>query len=320
MKLKLILLGLICPLVIAVTYVTAKAFSHNFQGAVETRRSDPIEVQSSSCNSDTQYIESSFDVQKDKLDVGHLNLTAVYNLVNASGPRYIVPLTFVGDKQVASPDNLVMHFDCGETKQVTYTIPFDETKPQTINVFPRVLSKAMSPVPKVLLDSNPLRPMTDTEALDYALDHSDVFSINSSHPPTFSAADFAGITYKVVDAKLLDGYIFTTSREAPRHVDYVDNKKTSYPFNVYFSEVTEGDSDIYTVTCLLDDKQVSAFNGHRSWSGRLKQKQAVIIRGSIELQPGWQQLRCVVLNNVYLEGRASLYPHLIRALYVHKTL
>lgn len=148
--------------------------------------------------------------------------------------------------------------------------------------------------------------------IDYVTDRSDfkTFEFTSTKVPPYTAP------YKKVQSKLNDGYIFFNSEKLPAHVHYT--KESQVDFGIYFSDVASKQPDVYTIVCLVNDNQIEPFQGSRSWSGELAKGQGVILRGKAKLNKGWNQLRCIALNNIYSKKpNLTLYPSLIRSVYIY---
>ena len=234
------------------------------------------------------------------------------HLINARDKRSFRFLTFAGDLQIITPSFSPLVVDCGETGTVKYNaekLPRDKVT--------NILIRELPIIPDRLVNSDPTNRFKGTESffLDYALDRSDFKTLQTNKRRLYSSSENLEKT-KSVSTTLNDGYIFFSKDNVPDHVFYTS--KSKIPFGIYFSDVSDTINRTYTITCLLNDRQIYAFHNRRSWSGKLNKGQGIYLSGEVDIIPGWSQLRCVILNNLYDPNLpVTLYPGNIRATYVY---
>jgi hypothetical protein len=231
-------------------------------------------------------------------------------ITGAAQPVAYRYFAFAGDQQIGA-DDPPLTIPCGESRSRTYTLPKDE------NSF-SVYFQEEPIVPPEMIDRKP-------ETLPQWWLSQQVFDWGNTESVVFGAAapfnkSTSDIPTRFVTTERKKGYLFTGSDHLKQgFAEQVTQPK--FDFNVFFSQTDDTNkSGIYTITCMLNHKQINAFNGHVAWSGRIPPGKAVILKGHVEIaSPGWQRLRCVPLANIYAaEDQESPFPYTIDSLFVYR--
>lgn len=232
------------------------------------------------------------------------------HITGAAHPVTYRYFAFAGDTQIGEDDPPIT-IPCGESRSRTYTLPKDA------NSF-SVYFQEEPIVPEELINRKPEtipQWWLNQQVVDWGNTESVVFGDalplgeNTPNIPTH-----------FVTTQQKKGYLFTSSDHLEQTFKIVA-AQSRVKFNVFFSQTDDSNkSGIYTITCLLGHKQINAFNGHRSWSGRIPEGKAVVLEGQVEIATaGWHRLRCVQLASVYAaEGEESPFPYTIDSLFVYR--
>lgn len=258
--------------------------------------------QTSKC--DKEYQGLSYKFSATRIDQ---KIQVSLELLHSEIPRSFSFLVFNNDKQVKLSNNKPFTLNCKEKKVITLN---NENK--KISGVINVLVRELPIIPKKILSSKAKLSGIEPGFINYITDRSDfkTFKFTNTKLPSYT------VPYKKVQSKLNDGYIFFNNEKLPAHVYYT--KESQIDFGIYFSDVASKKPDTYTIVCLVNDKQIEPFQGFRSWSGELAKGQGIILKGKAKLNKGWNQLRCIALNNIYNEeSNLTLYPSLIRSSYIY---
>jgi hypothetical protein len=266
------------------------------------------------------------DVKTELQNNGNVKIDVLFGLVANETDMRFQPYIFMGDQQIKI-DEPAINLTCGDKENRTYVVPAHQASSLSVvfQMLPDVsASNSPSMIPESLKQYSTTSPIPLEREFDYAEDHTTTHSVVFKKPANFDPTNFEEINATILeDIDLRDGYLFDLAEQRqPTFVTYLPKENKTYKFGVYFSEVSptnsefmQNETDIYTITCLLNGKQFNAFNIQRSWSGYLYEEQAVVLEGQVDItQKGWNQLKCIALNNVYAEvGKESEYSHRIIA-------
>ena len=259
------------------------------------------------------YVETAYQMSASQ-EGEHVTVTLDVELINAAAPQPYRLLAFLDEAQVAhgvKPFTL----GCGERKTLTFALD-SAGEAHTLNVFLR----RHPLLPKVLEGETPQSLPEDFSWIDLTHEFNSVDTVTLSSDPLVYSPTPLPITY--VESRFAPSrfsYIFLDDLETNVHVQTLAADAVTSEFNLYFDSVIE--SGVHSITCTLDDEQVAAFAGAKVWSGPIESGQAAVLPGSVRVEkPGWHQLRCFVLNNLYtlkdLDTLSHSYP--INSLYIYK--
>ena len=242
---------------------------------------------------------------------GRMRLDVDLTLRGAPQPLSFRLLSFVGSTQLADDDiSHTLHLDCGETRHLQLELAPDRIG--TLNLFFRQLPT----IPPAIRSGEPL---TQAELLRLARTFTPLETRVLGPTQPFDGGTEQGIDHRYHRAGIRQGYLFLDDPEGPvyRHV----TSASSVDFGLFFSEVSDDRSGVYTLTCMVNDEQIPAFAGRVAWSGPVGEGEGVVIRGRAPLRDvGWHHLSCVVLNSLFATPEeVSDYPHTIASMFVMRS-
>jgi hypothetical protein len=258
----------------------------------------------------------------------NVNIETILGVVANEKDMRFQPYIFMGDKQLNLNEPSIS-LKCGDRENRSYVFPADNTS--SVAVVFQVLPDTSAPnspimIPESMEKYNTDSPVPFEREFDFAEDHTSERSMAFREAVRFESKAFEKVNAEIKESiELRDAYVFDWAEPEKGRgtfVKYLTDKTTTYKFGVYFSDVfppnfeyMKNKTDIYTITCLLNGKQINAFNGLHAWAGYLYQGQAVVLEGKVKItQKGWNQLKCIALDNVYAEmGKESQYSHRITA-------
>lgn len=229
------------------------------------------------------------------------------------------PLLFLDTTQYKLPETFELK--CGESQTISYSVEFSEQTPKVINLFYRDLpiipnylkNKGFEEIAKQFPQAKQggLIPgtwnLTDVDT-----------TILENHKPQFDGfTQKTGVELVKLD-RLIDSYLFLPGDlEKPLIIHKIPSEENDFDFGLLYQEAREG-TFTSTVTCLLDNSQITAFGSSSTFTVTLELQQAARVNGSVKITtPGWHELSCLKLNSVstYEEDYS---PALILSTFIYK--
>lgn len=305
------ILGFLATLLAGVCFIA-------FDGSTVAVQSEGVNFSTTECGEDASGIQISHSpITYEFIADNQIAFTFELALMKSKRSQQYTVLLFFDGVQVEAEGEPI-DLECGETITVVYSASYkSSTRPNVVHLAIRELPIITAGIAR--LDVNDPY-VTKLSLLDETSDRAFVETIHIDGSLPFDKNRFDNIlvqTEQREEEDLIEHYLHSESEEGPTSVVLLKENETAYNFGVRFQNLFD-DSDPFTITCLLDDVQQAAFSGKRFWAGSLEYAEEVRIEGQVMVEePGWHQLRCIVLNSLYTEP-VDFYDHLIRSTYIYK--
>lgn len=271
--------------------------------------------QSSKCDVNQTNVTISRSVKAERVGGKSVTITTNLALEDAGGSRTFVLQYFLNGQQIFLDEHPIT-LDCGEQKTTEHTLEIQQGKGSALVVFFRQLPI----VPKSYIGRTAEQILATPNDANATWDAADSETVIIDRAPVFNQKDYTNIDYKYLENSKRTSYLFAWPNEAESQ-PVIDLTDDSYDFGLYFGEPSDNPDEIFSFTCMLNDKQINAFNGNPVWSGKIPSEHGVVIRGNVEVsEEGWHQLRCVSLNSMYANAdEINYYPYTILSTYIFKS-
>lgn len=245
-------------------------------------------------------------------DADGTEVAAAFRLVMAREAQDVAMLLFADGIQILGPDP-VLTADCSETLRWRTRVRHEPGGPLDLHASPQ-----LSPgLPEPFHDPSGTIP-DNTGALKHAYDAADVATV-AFGPPRDPPEGSASRRAEIVPAPMADAYLFDDEPGEPVHVRALEPRQERWRFRIWFGETLRRGGH-FGITCLLDDRQFAAFEGRPLWFGHVDRGEAALIPARTPpLEPGWHQVRCLVLDSLFAgEERGVAWPYVIRSTFVYR--
>lgn len=243
---------------------------------------------------------------------GSTDVSTSFRLLAADGARDVAMLVFADGIQILGPTP-VRRVDCGDAVRW-------RTRVQHAPDAPLDLHASAQPSPGIppAFEDPPGRIPDGAEALRFAYDAADVATTAFGPPRDPPEGTWHGGAERT-EAPTADAYLFDGAPDAPVHVRVLEPGEDRWTFRIWFGETLRR-GGAFGITCLLNDRQFDGFSGRPLWYGVLAVGEAAVIPvRTPSLEPGWHQVRCLVLDSLFQgEERGPAWPYVIRSTYLYR--
>lgn len=302
---------------LAITLIGIYALTR-FDNSVVAAQGEVVNLSVTECGEDASGLQISYrPVTYEFTDTNQIAFTLELTLMKAKRSQQYAVLLFFDGVQVEAEGEAI-DIECGETIASVYSASYEP------NSHPSVVHLVIRELPIITagiagLDVNGPH-ITKLSLVSDTSDRAFVETIHIGDSLSFAESNFSDVmvqTEQREENDLIEHYIYSASEDKPTSVVLLEEDQNLYNFGVRFQNLFD-DSDPFTITCLLDDVQKAAFSDKRFWAESLEYAEEVRIQGQVVIEePGWHQLRCIVLNSLYTEP-IDYYGHLIRSTYIYK--
>ena len=267
----------------------------------------------SSCDSAETNIEFDKSVEVNSQNASK-EVLVDFGLRKAGGPRTFSLQYFLNGEQIFVGEDTVL-LDCGESKEFKHELPLEPDDDASLTVFFRQLPI----IPNSYTDKTAEEVLVQPNAASAAYDFTDFETVFINDGYQYDETETSDINYEYIENPEKISFLFAESSLSGQTL-VTELEEDVYNFGLYFGESSEDPNEVFTFTCMLNDVQIDAFNGNSTWSGKIPERQGVVVYGSVEVEEeGWHQLRCVSLNSIFADSEnINYYPYTILSTYLFK--